>query len=409
MRSGHACHRSTRSFSRATEMKSSSSVLLPVLLRQRLGVALEQHVCRATGTARGRRPPGPRTCCARSRAHRPSPARPAADLVRMSRAVAGSSEAVGSSSSSSVRFVEHGLGQAHARLFAGRENAAPRVPKAREIELLQQRFDPRPRGADAVDHSEDPQVLRDRQVARAAARRPRRSWCAPAPARRSARKVQPLDVNGSGRRLEHAEDHVDGRGLAGAVGAEQAHDLVARDRRRRHRRRRSVRRKFSAGSNDRERLIVRRPGSGGGSRRSNSAIVLTLSTIRSVSSRTRSSAPSQASCVCRSGGSGGGGVPDRRDCARTCRLSFIWPRETLDPGHRRWNFRSSPACSANPARACRRIAATIPTATAGHRPAALRLGQHPLDDRLAVRSRQPSALGFRRAAGGWRAADPDTR
>ena len=41
------------------------------------------------------------------------------------------------------------------------------------------------------------------------------------------REVDALDADAPGARLQHAEDHVDGGGLAGAVGAQQPDDLVA--------------------------------------------------------------------------------------------------------------------------------------------------------------------------------------
>ena len=41
--------------------------------------------------------------------------------------------------------------------------------------------------------------------------------------------IQALDLDRSRRRFENAEDHVDDRGLARAVGAEQPDDLVALD------------------------------------------------------------------------------------------------------------------------------------------------------------------------------------
>jgi hypothetical protein len=42
-------------------------------------------------------------------------------------------------------------------------------------------------------------------------------------------QVDPLDQDAAGARRQHAQHHVDHRGLARAVGADQGHDLAGRD------------------------------------------------------------------------------------------------------------------------------------------------------------------------------------
>ena len=221
---------SSVSGSRATAMNSSSSVCLAVLAAAAsrgspssriLPVRQEQHavahLLHLVHVVRGPQH------AARSR--------PANSRIRarMSRAVAGSSDAVGSSSSSRLRPVEHRLGQADARLLAGGQHAAlacrgsapdrtaPAAPRCA-----------RRRSAHAVDQAEDAQVLLRRSGCRAAARRRRRNSCAPAPRGAGCAMSTPSMRIVPGGRLEHAEDHVDGRGLAGAVRPQQPDDLAMR-------------------------------------------------------------------------------------------------------------------------------------------------------------------------------------
>ena len=133
--------------------------------------------------------------------------------ARMSRAVDGSIEAVGSSSSSSRGPVQHRLGEAEPGLLAGGQHARLGACGTRQIVGLEQRLDPLVEAFDAVDHAEHPQVLLDRQVAGQRRVDGGEIGALPAPGC-GPREVDALDLDPPRRRREHAEDHVDGGGLA---------------------------------------------------------------------------------------------------------------------------------------------------------------------------------------------------
>src|SRR5689334_16767310 len=101
--------------------------------------------------------------------HRTPPASRAAKArmrARMSRAVAGSSEAVGSSRRSQHGVGEERLRQRGARLLAGGEHAAARPAQAGEVELPEHRLDARVEAAHAVERPEEAEVLLDGEVPR---------------------------------------------------------------------------------------------------------------------------------------------------------------------------------------------------------------------------------------------------
>ena len=127
-----------------------------------------------------------------------------------------------------VRLVEHRLGQTDARLLAGGEHAALGVAKPFEVELLEHLVDALREFLHAVEQAEEAQILVHGQIAGqrrvdGGEVRPLQSLAA-VPG-----DVQALDLDRSRRRLENAEDHVDGRGLARPVGSQQPDDLVAAD------------------------------------------------------------------------------------------------------------------------------------------------------------------------------------
>ena len=130
-----------------------------------------------------------------------------------------------------VRPVQHRLRQSDARLLAGGKHAALHVAKANQLELGDQLFDALSGILHAVDPREEAQVLLHGQVAgqRCVHRREVRAGERPRSARRH---VDALDRHRARARLEHAEDHVDRGGLAGAVGTEQSHDLARGDAKR---------------------------------------------------------------------------------------------------------------------------------------------------------------------------------
>ncbi len=129
------------------------------------------------------------------------------------------------------RLVQHRLGERDARLLAGRQHAAFRVAEAAQIEAVEHRVDARADVADVVEQPEQGQVLQDRKVARQR-RVDRREVRALERAGAVAREIDAFDRDRARARLEHAQDHVDRRRLAGAVRAEQADDLVAAHRER---------------------------------------------------------------------------------------------------------------------------------------------------------------------------------
>ena len=140
---------------------------LAVLARQRLRGRPPAGSCRATGTARGRRPPRPRTCCGRSTARRSGrlggePRMPA----RMSRAAGGVERGGGLVEQQQARAVQHRLGERQPG-SARRRTARPHLVsrKRSQVELSEQLLDALREVLDAVDQAEDAQVLLHRQVA----------------------------------------------------------------------------------------------------------------------------------------------------------------------------------------------------------------------------------------------------
>ena len=213
--------------SRATVMNSSSSVSLPCSRGQGLRVAFEQdpavreeqhavadlldlvHVVR--GPQHAAACPAPRTrgssrgCRAPSRDRaRPSARRAAAAAARLSIALARPTR-VCSPDESTPHFVSRKRPRSNCSSSASMRSASR---------------------LHAVEQAEDAQVLRDGQVA--GQRRVHGGEVRPLERRgeRSPREVHAFDADRAGARLEHAEDHVDGRRLARAVRPEQPDDLV---------------------------------------------------------------------------------------------------------------------------------------------------------------------------------------
>ncbi len=197
---------------------------------QRLADRPAAGSCRATGTAPGRRPPATSYMLCDVHSTPPCRRREARGCGRgCPCAVAGSSDAVGSSSSSRCGALSIALASA-TRVCSPDESTPHFVSRKRvRSNSLEQRLDARRQPAHAVDQAEHAQVLRDGEV--------------PRQGRVDRGKVGALPAPGGGatpgRALrcaidpavgsQHAQDHVDGRRLAGAVGAEQADDLARRD------------------------------------------------------------------------------------------------------------------------------------------------------------------------------------
>src|SRR5215469_6856235 len=124
------------------------------------------------------------------------------------------------------RPVEDRLGESNPSLLPGGEQAALGVPQALEVELPQQLPDPAPEVRYPVDEAEEPEVLRDREVARK-----RRIHGREVGVRQGASalacEIDTSNAHAAGAWAQHAEDHVDGGRLAGAVRAEESHYLVA--------------------------------------------------------------------------------------------------------------------------------------------------------------------------------------
>jgi aspartate/methionine/tyrosine aminotransferase len=127
------------------------------------------------------------------------------------------------------RAVQHRFRQLQPGLLAGREHPGLGLAIAGQVELGEQRLDPFAQVRDDVDHAEDAQVLLDREVARQRRVDGREVGPLERPAAVDS-EVDAVDLDPPGGGREHAEDHVDRRGLAGAVWSEEADDLAGLDR-----------------------------------------------------------------------------------------------------------------------------------------------------------------------------------
>jgi hypothetical protein len=126
------------------------------------------------------------------------------------------------------RVVHHGAGERQALLEAQRQVARSAVEMRRELEAGDGAGEhPLPlRAREAIDAAEEVEVLADAQIA--IEREFLRHVADPAPRRRSgAVEVEAFDEGGAGRRPHQAAHHLEGGGLAGAVGTEQAEHLAA--------------------------------------------------------------------------------------------------------------------------------------------------------------------------------------
>jgi hypothetical protein len=113
----------------------------------------------------------------------------------------------------------------HARLLARRQHAALHVPELTKIKVVEQSVNACAKILHTIQKTEEAQILSDREVAR------QRGVCG-----RDIHALQDLssmtsclqvfDHNRAARRFKDAEHHIDDRRLAGAVGTEQAKDLV---------------------------------------------------------------------------------------------------------------------------------------------------------------------------------------
>ena len=146
--------------------------------------------------------------------------------ARISRAVAGSSDAVGSSSSSTVGRFSMALAR-HTRVCSPEESTPHFTSRncARSNCSISSPIRSR-QVPDSVNHAEDPQILSHGQVSRQR-RVDRREVGAGQRLRPVGGHIQPFDPDGAAVRLEHAQNHVDDGGLPRAVGAQQPDDLVA--------------------------------------------------------------------------------------------------------------------------------------------------------------------------------------
>jgi hypothetical protein len=121
---------------------------------------------------------------------------------------------------------EQGLGQSRPSLLARGEHSALGMAQMLEIELPQQFPDAVAQRGDAVQQPEEPQILADGQVARQ--RRVHRGKIGARQGPRPLfRYINPVDFYLARGRRQHAQYHVDGRRLAGAVGSQQPDDFAA--------------------------------------------------------------------------------------------------------------------------------------------------------------------------------------
>jgi hypothetical protein len=95
-----------------------------------------------------------------------------------------------------------------------------------EVELAQQLLDTCRQGGDAIEQSEAAQILRNRQIA-GQRRIHGRKIRACERERTALVDVDIVDLNVPRGCLKHAQHHIDRGRLAGAVGAQQAHDFAA--------------------------------------------------------------------------------------------------------------------------------------------------------------------------------------
>ena len=124
------------------------------------------------------------------------------------------------------RPIQHRLGQAHARLLTRRQHAAFHVAKREQVVLFQQRLNAGGQIFDAVDQSEEAQILNHRQIA--GQRRVDGREIGPLQHLRPLRRdVQTFHQDGARSGLQYSQNHVDGGGLAGAIRAQKPDNLVA--------------------------------------------------------------------------------------------------------------------------------------------------------------------------------------
>ena len=98
-----------------------------------------------------------------------------------------------------------------------------------EIELFQDRIDTAADRVDAIQHREESQVLLDGQVSRQRCIH-RRKVGAQQRAATVVCEVVTVDLDAPASRFEHAQNHVDRRCFAGAVGTEQSDDFARGNR-----------------------------------------------------------------------------------------------------------------------------------------------------------------------------------
>jgi hypothetical protein len=116
--------------------------------------------------------------------------------------------------------VDQGLRQQHPGLLPGRQPAGRAIEEGREIEVGGERLQTRRGFIDAVELGVDPEVLADRQPRRQV--HVGRGEVDPAEhAVAVPEHVLAQHRDPAGARLQQPQQHRDGRGLAGAVGAEQ--------------------------------------------------------------------------------------------------------------------------------------------------------------------------------------------
>ncbi len=121
--------------------------------------------------------------------------------------------------------VEHGLGQGHAGLFAGRQQPALGHAVVHQVVLGQELVDPRLQVLHAVDQAEHLEVLLHRQVAGQGGVGGGEVGVGQGLGPVGG-EVDAVDMHLPRRGLQHAHDHADGGGLARAVGPDQADDLA---------------------------------------------------------------------------------------------------------------------------------------------------------------------------------------
>ena len=125
------------------------------------------------------------------------------------------------------RAVQHRFRKPEPRLLARRQYARLCPAVSFKIVGREQFLDPPGQVLDRVDHAEDAKVLLDSEIARKGGVDGGEIRAGERPAAVGA-KVDALDRNPPGGWLEHAENHVDRRRLAGAVRPEEPHDLAGR-------------------------------------------------------------------------------------------------------------------------------------------------------------------------------------